>query len=135
MSSVSSIFTLNTFKFYHIFIYTFTSSSTRLPLCSFLCLLPVLVRQCLFSSWVSNFSIRFFFLAIQIPCSFLLFFFFLLRFFGLQNVNLFWFLEQIFFFKAQISCRPNLEYRPVFTETPQNTWNRLKWPKIFSEME
>ena len=32
-----------------------------------------------------------------------------------------------FFFKAQTSCRPNLEFRPVFTETPEIDRNDMKF--------
>ena len=36
--------------------------------------------------------------------------------------------KNFFFFKAQTLCRPNLEFQPVFTETPEINQND---PKFF----
>ena len=72
-----------------------TSSSTLLHLrfaflLVHLCLLPILVQPCLFSSFEFQISqYDFFFSCTGTFVHFIFFFFFLLRFFGLQNANLF----------------------------------------------
>ena len=38
-----------------------------------------------------------------------------------------------FGFKNFFFLRQNLEFRPIFNETSQNTQKRLKWPEIFSK--
>ena len=127
MFSVSSIFILYTFKFYHIFIYTFTSM---------FCLFFLFITSVsstntsatvhLFKFWVSNFSI-WFFLAVQV-----LFFFFFFPF------KVFWFTECKFvldlrtiFFKYKIHAGRILNfsrYLPKHPETPEIDRND---PKFF----
>ena len=100
-----------------------TNTSATLPLLKF---------------WVLNFSIRFFFFS----CTgtfvhFIYFHFFCFPF------KVFWFtkykfvlvLRTNFFFKAQTSCWPNLEFWLISIKTPRNSWNRSEWPEIFSEVE
>ena len=68
-------------------------------------------------------------------CSFFFFhFFFLFEVFRCTECKFVLVLRTFFFFfKTQTSCWPNLEFRLVFTEMSRNTWNRQKWPEIFSK--
>ena len=83
-------------RFLHFILLNFiTSSSTLLHLrfaffLVHLCLLPILVQPCLFSSFEFQISQYDFFFSCTVHL-FISFFFFLFRFFGLQNANLFWF--------------------------------------------
>ena len=105
MSSVSSIFTLHTFKFY-------PSPSTFLHLSfafllvrNFCVFLLVPVQQCLFSSFESQISQYDFFLAVQVPLfiSFLfIFFFFSFWGFLVYRIKIFFCFKKNFFFKHKL---------------------------------
>ena len=61
-------------------------------------------------------------------CSFLFFSFFSFWGFSVCRMQICFGFKNFVFF-----LRPNLEFRPVFTETSRNTRNRPKWPEIFSK--
>ena len=125
MSSVSSIFTLHTFKFY-------PSPSTFLHLSfafllvrNFCVFLLVPVQQCLFSSFESQISQYDFFLAVQVPLfiSFLFIFFFF-------PFEVFWFTEYKFFLVLRTIFFLSINFMPVKSWISAgiywNTRNRLK---------
>ena len=60
-------------------------------------------------------------------------FFFLFEVFWCAKCKFVLVLRTFFFFKAQTSCRPNLEFQPVVIKMSRNTRNKLKWPEIFSK--
>ena len=133
MSSIFSIFTLHTYKFYHIFIYTFTSTFC-LPPCSSMSSTNISAALPLLKFWVSNFSIWIFFFSCIGTFVHFFFFFPFEVFFWFTECKFILVLKTFFFFKVQTSCRPNLEFRLAFTETPEidrndpknfPNWNRV----------
>ena len=132
MSSIFSIFTLHTYKFYHIFIYTFTSTFC-LPPCSSVSSTNISAALPLLKFWVWNFLIWIFFF-FSCTGTFVHFFFFLLRFFLVYRMQIYFgFKNNFFFFFLSTNFMPTESW--ISVGIYWNTRNRTEWPKIFFKVE
>ena len=129
MSSIFSIFTLHTYKFYHIFIYTFTSTFC-LPPCSSMSSTNISVALPLLKFWVSNFSIWIFFFSCT--GTFVHFFFSFWGFFLIYRMQIYLGFKNIFFFLST-NFMPTESW--ISVGIYRNTWNRPEWSKKFSKVE
>ena len=138
MSSIFSNFTLHTFKFYHIFIYTFTSMFC-LPPCSSVSSTNTSTALPLLKFWVLNFSIRFFFFSYTGTFIHFISFHFFFPF------EVFWFTEckfvlvlrPIFFFKHKLHTGRILNFgwylpkHPEILEIDRNDPKKIsKWNRV-----